>query len=73
MTETNVLQLVSPPRQVPEVVAALRSWQPGGFGALMLASRAQLPLTAEECRLLAHASESRALARMGVVWVIRLG
>src|SRR2546427_9886319 len=33
VTESNVLQLVSPPRQLPEVVAALRSWDPGGVGA----------------------------------------
>ena len=56
MTETNVLQLVSPPRQLPELIAALRSWEPGGIGAWVIAARAQLPLTAEECRILRRRS-----------------
>src|SRR5205823_6552066 len=29
VTEISVLQLVSPPRQVPELIAALRAWEPG--------------------------------------------
>ena len=53
MSEPPVLQLVSPPRTVPELLAALRGWEPGGIGAWVIAAKAQLPLTAEECRILA--------------------
>ncbi len=53
MTEPQVLQLVSPPRALPELFAALRAWEPGGIGGWVNAAQTQLPLTAEECRLLA--------------------
>ncbi|HZX97395.1 MAG TPA: PD-(D/E)XK nuclease superfamily protein [Myxococcales bacterium] len=54
MTEPTILQLVSPPRALPEAVAALRAWDPAGMGAWVLGARAQLPLTAEECQLVAQ-------------------
>src|SRR5882762_3378178 len=72
VTESNVLQLVSPPRQLPEVVAALRSWDPGGVGAWMLGAQAQLPLTAEECRLLAQKIDTLELSALEFERVIAL-
>jgi len=72
VTESNVLQLVSPPRQLPEVVAALRSWDPGGVGAWMLGAQAQLPLTAEECRLLAQKIDTLELSAVEFERVIAL-
>ena len=50
---TEALQLVSPPRAVPELFAALRSWDPGGIDRWVLSAGAFLPLTSEEARLLA--------------------
>jgi hypothetical protein len=52
VTESNVLQLVSPPRQLPELIDGVRSWEPGGLGAWVLAAQGSVPFTAEECRLL---------------------
>src|SRR5438105_1348873 len=57
MSESSVLQLVSPPRQLAEVVAAVRSWEPGGMGRWVIASQTPqtaLPVTAEESVLLAR-------------------
>jgi hypothetical protein len=53
---TEVLQLVSPPRPVPDLFAALRAWEPMGVDRWMLAAEEQhrLPFTAMECRLLAQ-------------------
>lgn len=55
MTEPERLQLVSPPRPVPELFAALRAWDPMGIDRWVLAADASatLPVTAEEARLLA--------------------
>ena len=64
MTEPNVLQLIPPPRQLPEVVTALRSWEPGGIGAWVLASQARVPVTAEEARLLADNMETMELSAL---------
>ncbi len=72
MTEPNILQLVSPPRQLPELIAALRSWEPGGIGAWVIALRAQLPLTAEECRLLAQKIDTLELSAQEFERVIAL-
>jgi hypothetical protein len=49
-----VLQLVSPPRVLQDVLAALRAWDPGGLDRWVLGSAAPLPVTAEEARLLAQ-------------------
>jgi hypothetical protein len=54
VTEPNVLQLVPPPRQLGDLITALRSWEAGGIGGWVLAAKAQLPLTAEECRIVAQ-------------------
>jgi hypothetical protein len=53
---TEVLQLVSPPRPVPDLFAALRAWEPLGVDRWMVAAEEQhrLPFTALECRLLAQ-------------------
>src|SRR2546430_1660465 len=72
VTESNVLQLVSPPRQLPEVIAALRSWDPAGIGAWVLGAQARLPLTAEECRLLAQKIDTLELSSMEFERVIAL-
>ena len=53
MTQAEPLQLVSPPRPVPELFAALRGWDPGGLDRWVVAADGALPLTAEEARLLA--------------------
>lgn len=53
MSEPEILQLVSPPRTTPELLAALRAWEPGGIGSWVIAAKAPLPLTAEEARLFA--------------------
>ena len=55
MTQPETLQLVSPPRPVPELFTALRSWDPGGLDRWVVAADdpARLPLTAKETRLLA--------------------
>jgi hypothetical protein len=55
MTQAEPLQLVSPPRAVPELFTALRAWDPGGLDRWVVAADGQsrLPLTAEETRLLA--------------------
>jgi len=52
---TEALQLVSPPRAVPDLFTALRAWEPGGIDRWVIAAAeaARLPLTAEESRLLA--------------------
>ncbi len=52
---TEALQLVSPPRPLPDLFTALRGWEPGGIDRWVLAPQepALLPLTAEEARLLA--------------------
>ena len=54
-TQPEPLQLVSPPRPVPELFAALRSWEPMGTDRWVVAAddTVRLPLTAEETRLLA--------------------
>jgi hypothetical protein len=53
VSEPEVLQLVPPPRTTPELLLALRAWEPGGIGSWMIAAQTPLPLTAEEARLLA--------------------
>lgn len=50
---SEVLQLVSPPRAVPELLAALRAWEPFGIGSWVVAAHAQLPMSGEEARVLA--------------------
>ena len=50
---TEALQLVSPPRAVPELLAALRMWDGAGLDRWVVAAHAALPMTLEECRLLA--------------------
>ena len=52
---TEALQLVSPPRAVPDLFAALRAWEPGGIDRWVIAAdeKSRVPLTAEESRLLA--------------------
>lgn len=52
---TEVLQLVSQPRPLPDLFTSLRGWEPGGIDRWVLAPQepARLPLTAEEARLLA--------------------
>ncbi|HUJ27659.1 MAG TPA: PD-(D/E)XK nuclease superfamily protein [Myxococcales bacterium] len=52
---TEALQLVSPPRAVPDLFTALRAWDPGGIDRWVIAAeeKARLPLTPEEARLLA--------------------
>ena len=72
MTETNVLQLVSPPRQFPELITALRAWEPGGIGSWVIAAQAQLPVTAEECRILAQRIETVELSSLEFERVIAL-
>lgn len=72
MTETNVLQLVSPPRQLPELVSALRSWEPAGIGSWVIAAQAQLPLTGEECRILAQKIDTLELSSLEFERVIAL-
>ena len=48
-----VLQLISPPRAVHDVLSALRAWDPGGLDRWVLGNTAP-PVTAEEARLLAQ-------------------
>ena len=48
MNEPQVLQLVPPPRTVPELLAALRAWDPAGMGSWVVGAQAALPMTAEE-------------------------
>ena len=62
MTEPERLQLVSPPRPVPELFAALRAWDPLGIDHWVLAGGSSLPLTAEEARLLAGRVDSLELS-----------
>jgi hypothetical protein len=50
--------LVSPPRAVPEALAALRLWEPGGLDRWVIGAQAQLPLTAEEVVLLGQKIDS---------------
>jgi hypothetical protein len=52
---TEALQLVSPPRAVPDLFAALRAWDPAGIDRWVVAAdaKASLPFTPEEARLLA--------------------
>ena len=50
---TEALQLVSPPRAVPELLAVLRSWDAGGVDRWVVADGAALPMTVQECTLLA--------------------
>ena len=64
MTEPNVLQLVPPPRQLPDLILALRSWEPGGIGSWVLAAKAQLPLTGEECRILGQRIDTLELSAL---------
>jgi hypothetical protein len=71
MTE-NALQLVSPPRALPELIAPLRAWEPGGIGAWVIAAGAALPLTAEECRLLAARIDTLELTSVEFERVIAL-
>ncbi|HTO97352.1 MAG TPA: PD-(D/E)XK nuclease superfamily protein [Myxococcales bacterium] len=54
MSEPTLLQLVPSPRPFYEQIAALRAWDPGGIGSWVLGQGAELPLAAEECRLLAQ-------------------
>src|SRR5439155_25318844 len=51
-----VLQLVSPPRAVADIFAALRAWEPLGVDRWMLSADEahRLPLTQLECKLLAQ-------------------
>lgn len=72
MSEPTILELVSPPRPVPELVAALRGWEPGGMGSWVLAAKAQLPVTAEECRLLAQRVDGFELSALEFERVIAL-
>jgi hypothetical protein len=53
VSEPEVLQLVPPPRPVPDLFTAVRAWEPAGIGSWILGAQAQLPMTAEEARLLA--------------------
>ena len=53
MSESNLLQLVSPPRPLAELLLAVRGWEPGGVDRWVIGAQAALPLTAEECRILA--------------------
>src|SRR2546428_2713757 len=50
----------------------MRSWDPGGIGAWVLAAQAQLPLTAEERRLLAQKIEMVELSSLEFERVIAL-
>jgi hypothetical protein len=72
VTESNVLQLVSPPRQFAELTAALRCWEPGGVGAWVVASQARLPFTAEEAQLLAQKIDTLELSSLEFERVIAL-
>jgi hypothetical protein len=49
-----VLQLVPPPRALPDVLAALRAWEPGGIDRWVVGGKAPVPITVEEARLLAQ-------------------
>jgi hypothetical protein len=49
-----VLQLVPPPRALPDVLAALRAWEPGGIDRWVIGGKAPVPITVEEARLLAQ-------------------
>jgi hypothetical protein len=62
VNDPQVLQLVPPPRAIPDLLAALIAWDPGGVDNWVIASRASLPLTAEEARLLAARVDSLELA-----------
>ena len=72
MNEPQVLQLVPPPRTVPELLAALRAWDPGGIGSWVIGAQAALPMTAEEARLLAARMEGLELASTEFERVIAL-
>jgi hypothetical protein len=52
---TEVLQLVPPPRALPDLFTALRAWEPAGLDRWLIAAdeKARLPLTGEEARILA--------------------
>jgi hypothetical protein len=56
-----VLLLISPPRTLPEVLAALRAWDPGGLDRWVLGDKAQVPVTADEARLLAQKIDTQEL------------
>jgi hypothetical protein len=55
MTQPEPLTLVSPPRPVPELFAALRAWEPAGIDRWVVAAEdgGRVPLTGEEARMLA--------------------
>jgi hypothetical protein len=55
-----VLQLISPPRALHDVLAALRAWDPGGLDRWVLGNTAP-PVTAEEARLLAQKIDTQEL------------
>jgi hypothetical protein len=50
---SEVLQLVAQPRSVPEIFAAIRSWDPMGIDRWVIGAQAALPITGQECRLFA--------------------
>lgn len=59
---TEVLQLVAPPRTVPELLLAVRAWDPAGMDRWVLAANAALPMTGEEARILAASIDRLELA-----------
>lgn len=60
---SELLTLVPSPRTVPELLAALRGWDPAGIGSWVVAAeRPALPMTAEETRLLAARIDSLELS-----------
>ncbi len=64
MMQPEPLQLVSPPRALPDLFAALRNWDPMGLDRWVIAAdeKARLPLTPEEARLLASRVDSLELS-----------
>src|SRR5438046_9683541 len=59
---TEVLQLVAQPRPIPEIFAAIRSWDPMGIDRWVLAASASLPISRDECRLFANQIDSLELS-----------
>ena len=59
---TEVLQLVAPPRPIPEIFAAIRSWDPMGVDRWVLGAQASLPISRDECRLFANQIDSLELS-----------
>ncbi|TMA28379.1 MAG: restriction endonuclease [Deltaproteobacteria bacterium] len=61
---SEVLQLVSPPRPVPDLFAALRAWEPLGIDRWVLSAEEtpRLPLTQLECKLLSQRVEALELS-----------